>query len=328
MFGRGFSSGLGTYGNSSDRFVGEGYKQDVSVDKMIGLAATVPEMKAVELISGAHFIPGQERQILSKLQDAGLEVSMVLPDMWTKRIWGKGSFTSVDKQTRRSAVDTVKKSVDSARELSCDLIDVWFGQDGWDYCFSQNYRQAWEWLIEGMIEVSDYAGKDFRIGIEYKLKEPRNFMYVSSVSSTLLFIRELQRDNIGVILDIGHAFQACESPAHSVALLNRFGNKLFHTHFNDNYRLWDDDMIASSVHVIEYVELIYWLQKTGYDGWYSLDIFPYREDGVKAAAESIAWIKKLASLAAMLSASDMESIINRDSATDALAMIRKHLFRD
>jgi xylose isomerase len=80
--------------------------------------------------------------------------------------------------------------------------------------------------------------------------------------------------------------------------------------------------------VIEYVELIYWLQKTGYDGWYSLDIFPYREDGVKAAAESIAWIKKLASLAAMLSASDMESIINRDSATDALAMIRKHLFRD
>ena len=32
------------------------------------------------------------------------------------------------------------------------------------------------------------------------------------------------------------------------------GDKLFHVHMNDNYRLWDDDMMVRFVHFIEYLE--------------------------------------------------------------------------
>ena len=49
-------------------------------------------------------------------------------------------------------------------------------------------------------------------------------------------------------------------------------------HFNDNYRLWDDDMIVGSVHTIEYLELLYWLDRIGYDGYLSMDQYPYREE--------------------------------------------------
>jgi xylose isomerase len=65
-----------------------------------------------------------------------------------------------------------------------------------------------------------------------------------------------------------------------------------HMHFNDNYASWDDDMIAGSVHSIEYIEMLYWLDKCNYTGWLSMDQYPYREDAAGAIGESIQWLVK------------------------------------
>jgi xylose isomerase len=37
--------------------------------------------------------------------------------------------------------------------------------------------------------------------------------------------------------------------------------------------------------------MLYWLDKCGYDGWLSMDQYPYREDAVGAISESISWLK-------------------------------------
>ena len=63
-------------------------------------------------------------------------------------------------------------------------------------------------------------------------------------------------------------------------------------HFNDNYKAWDDDMIVGSIHSVEYIEMLYWLDECGYDGWLSMDQYPYRENAVGAISESINWLKK------------------------------------
>ncbi len=39
--------------------------------------------------------------------------------------------------------------------------------------------------------------------------------------------------------------------------------------------------------------MLYWLKRTGYSGWLTLDIFPYREDGIQSATESIQWIDSI-----------------------------------
>ena len=75
-------------------------------------------------------------------------------------------------------------------------------------------------------------------------------------------------------------------------LAKRAGDRLFHMHFNDNHGCWDDDMIVSSVHMTTYIEMMFWLRKTGYDGWLSMDQYPYREDAIGAISESLHWIKK------------------------------------
>ena len=52
------------------------------------------------------------------------------------------------------------------------------------------------------------------------------------------------------------------------------------------------DMIVGSVHSTVYVDLIYWLKKTGDAGWLSMDQYPYRENAVDAIAESIEWVRR------------------------------------
>jgi len=48
---------------------------------------------------------------------------------------------------------------------------------------------------------------------------------------------------MGVLIDIRHSYMAFENPAEGVYLLASSG-KLYHTHFNDNYRDWNHDMIV------------------------------------------------------------------------------------
>ncbi len=136
---------------------------------------------------------------------------------------------------------------------------------------------------------------------------------------------DTKKDNVGVTLDTGHAMVAGENMAEAaVRLLNR--GKLFHLHFNDNYRSWDDDMIVGSVHHVEYIELLYWLRKLDYQGWYSMDQYPYREDGKAALAESIETLKALEKVIDNFGDEKISQIVSKGDATEITAAVRGMLF--
>ena len=134
-----------------------------------------------------------------------------------------------------------------------------------------------------------------RIGLEFKPKEPRTHSYLARTADTLLCAKECG-DNVGVTIDTGHAFVAGENVGESAALLKLFGDRLYHMHFNDNHSSWDDDMIVGSIHMVEYFEMLYWLERTGFDGWFSMDQYPYREDGAGALRASVRFLHRLHSI--------------------------------
>jgi xylose isomerase len=82
-------------------------------------------------------------------------------------------------------------------------------------------------------------------------------------------------------------------------------------------------MTVGSVHTIEMLELLYWLDRIGYDGWYALDIFPYRENGLQAATESIRWIEGLRGLLDKMGRDQIAQVIEGGDAMEASAMIRE-----
>lgn len=322
-----YSTGLPTFGNQTDRFCQSGYKEESkTVEQMFADAARVKDLTGLELV-GTWNINEKNIDLVNKLRKKyNFEIVSVIVDIFTQARWGKGTFTSKDPKIRRQTIDEVKKYMDIAAELGCDLVDVWFGQDGYDYSFQSNYKRAWEYLIDGLKECVEYRN-DIRVGIEYKPKEPRTHCYVSTVCKTLSLISKIAKDNVGVIIDIGHALFANENMGESVALCKLFGDKLFHVHLNDNYRCWDDDMMVGSVHIPEYLELLYWLKKTEYKGWYSFDIYPYRENSVEAITECINWTKSLLKALKSIDEKEIEKIINEEDAVKSLALIRRMLFK-
>ena len=316
-----FGSCLPPFGNCADRFVLSGYSSvNRSVLEMIKLAGKVKDLSGIELVGTWHINNENIQQIKRIIQDTGLKVSMVVPDLWARAKWGKGGCTSKDEKIREEAIKNVKTSMDWAVELGCDMIDVWFGQDGYDYLFQANYIEAWDQLTETTRECADYR-PEVKICIEYKIKEPRTHIFVSTVGKALLLVKEVDRGNVGVLVDVGHALAAGENPAESIALVGR-ENKLFYVHFNDNYGVWDDDMMVGSVHTLQWIEFLYWLKKVGYNGWHTLDIFPYREDGVKAVEESINWIKALYELLDRIGYESVEKAIKEGNPIQASALLR------
>ena len=141
-------------------------------------------------------------------------------------------------------------------------------------------------------------------------------------AQALLLLQGL--DNVGVLLDVGHSLAAGENFAEAAAFLSSFG-RLDYLHLNDNYRSWDDDMMFGSVHLVESLELIYWLRRLNYKGWLTLDIFPYREDGVRAATQCREWIAALLRAVDRIGLEAFAEVIRRGDACEAMAFVRRAL---
>ncbi|MHB9024447.1 MAG: sugar phosphate isomerase/epimerase family protein [Armatimonadota bacterium] len=317
-----FGACLPTFGSCADRYCLSGYGGGgTTMEEMLDLATTVAGLDGLELVGNWHVNDGNIRQVAGMFRDRGLQISMLVPDLWTQAKWGRGSLAAPDAATRQAAVDEVKKVMDWAAELGCPYIDVWPGQDGFDYSFQADYPAAWGLLREGLAACAGHNSK-VRLLVEYKPREPRTHCFVDHASTVLLLLQDL--DDVGVLLDIGHALQGSENVAAAVALLHRYG-KLDYLHLNDNYRSWDDDMMVGSVHLVEYLELVYWLKRLNYTGWLTLDIFPYREDGVQAAIQCREWMEGLFQAVERIGMAAFDEVIRNADACQATALVRKAL---
>lgn len=285
-----FGACLPTFGSCADRYCLSGYGGGGStMEEMLDLSLKVEGLDGLELVGNWHVNDGNIRDVARMFEDRGLKICMLVPDLWTQAKWGKGSLAAPDTETRQAGLDEVRKVMDWAAELGCPFVDVWPGQDGFDYCFQADYVEAWKWLRDGLAACAEHNDK-VRVLVEYKLKEPRTHCFVSSAAKVLLLLQGL--DEVGVLLDVGHSLAGGENVAEAATLLGSFG-KLDYLHLNDNYRSWDDDMMVGAVHLVEYLELVYWLKRLDYQGWLTLDIFPYREDGVRAAIQCREWMEAL-----------------------------------
>ena len=157
-----FGACLPTFGSCADRFVLSGYGGGgETVEEMLVLATQVPTLEGVEFVGNWHINDDNIQRIKQLLSDMNLRACMLVPDLWTQAKWGKGSFAAPEEKTRKEAIAEVKKVMDWAVELNCKYIDLWFGQDGYDYCFQADFEAAWENIALGVAECADYRKEIF-----------------------------------------------------------------------------------------------------------------------------------------------------------------------
>ena len=93
------------------------------------------------------------------------------------------------------------------------------------------------------------------------------------VATTLLAIGDIGRKNLGVTLDFAHVLYADEMPAYAATLVGR-RSRLLGVHLNDGYGKRDDGLMVGAVHPVQTIELLYVLERIGYDGPLYFDTFP------------------------------------------------------
>jgi len=310
-----FGAGLWMFGQFVDRYATDAYGPPVGVLEAIDRAGQVGDLVALDI--NYPFDEGVSvDQVRTALERNKLRCYAITPASYTRK-FQKGALTNPDPQKRREAIDLYKEAIPVARDLGAKYVKFWPGQDGYDYPFQADYEALWRYSVEGVREVAQ-SDPGMQFAIECKTKEPRTHMFFSNVANTLLAIQAMGVDNVGIVFDSGHSFLAKETPAEAVQLAARHG-RLASVEVNDNWRDWDDDMAVGSVHLIETLEFLLALRKIGWDQVILLDQFPFREDPVAAARESIRTVRQLD---ALLDRLDLKALEAAQGRQDALAAQR------
>lgn len=220
-----------------------------------------------------------------------------------------GEFTNPDQKIREDAIKLCKEAVDACRTLGGDVVTIWQANDGYDYPFQIEYETAWNLMINSFREIADYA-KDIKISIEYKPFEPRNYAMLDSVGTTLLAIKEIGRENVGVTLDFCHMLMKHDNPAYSLMMVAKEG-KLFGLHLNDGYCAMDSGLIFGSVNLSQCLEFVYYLKKYKYDRVLFFDSFPVREDTNKEITANMNAYMRMDKLIDEIGMDKVEEVINK-----------------
>jgi xylose isomerase len=313
-----FGAGIWMFQQFIDRYATDAYGPPVGTLDAIERAATVGEIKVLDI---NYPFAGEDvtvEQVRETLQRTGLRAQAITPHLYMRE-FQMGSFTNPDPTVRRKAVDLGKQAIEVARALDAKYVKFWPGQDGFDYPFQADYKRLWDYSVEGIRAVAQTA-PDMQFAIEYKEKEPRSHMFFSSAARTLLAIEDMGVENVGIVLDLGHSFFAKETPADVLQLVSRRG-KLVSVELNDNWREWDDDMAVGSVHLIETLEFLYALRQINWQGPLLLDQFPFREDAIRAAQASIRTIHALDNLLDRLDLNALAIAQDRQDALEAQRIV-------
>jgi xylose isomerase len=73
------------------------------------------------------------------------------------------------------------------------------------------------------------------------------------------------------------------------------------------------------------LEFFYWLKRTGYDGWLSIDQYPYREDGLEAVREGVNAMEGFARLVDSIPGDEIEALLKSGKSPEITAYLRKLL---
>src|SRR5262249_61810307 len=109
-----------------------------------------------------------------------------------------GASPNPDPPVRRRALELCEEGVGVAKQLGAPTVNLWPGQDGWDFPLQCDYREHWRLSREGVQAVAA-MDDGIRVAIEYKAKEPRVHMSYANAARTLVGITQMGRDDVGIV---------------------------------------------------------------------------------------------------------------------------------
>jgi len=222
-------------------------------------------------------------EIEKVLDEYGLQIVQLCGHTWTEKRYKFGALGDADAAVRKAAIKRVKDALDMGARFDVPISVLWPATDGNDFPLQTDYPALYDRYVESLREILAHIhenGYTTKLCIEPKPFEPRSWIMMGTTAQALCIVNEIDDPNLGINLDVGHSLIARENIEDQLSLVCRYG-RLYHTHFNDNDTQCDADLPPGTVNFQRLVAVMYVLDGFGYDGWFGLDLFPYRDEPEK-----------------------------------------------
>jgi xylose isomerase len=317
-----FAANASFFGARRDRF--NQFQPDRSLDEKLALVAEVEGVTGVELKYPRDFATTGESATDADVARVGdlvaahdLVLSAVNVDTKAIAHFEYGALSARSAQARERAATRLCEGMDVAAEMGAEIVTTCPLAEGYDYAFQIDYTTAWDNFIDTVKAAVAHRG-DVTLVLEYQPHEPYSRILLSNVGKMLHVCAEVDAPNFGANLDVGHSFAAGESPAESAALLARKG-RLRYIHTNDNTGEGGDwDMISGAVHFWDWLDLLYTLDRVGYDGWFSGDIEPRGFGPASAYQTNFTMIRRMIALLERAGTDRIAALVAQEGHTPAL----------
>jgi len=206
-------------------------------------------------------------------ETTGVKVSGLLLSLLPE-LWPHGALTGQAVELAQEVGKVARVAV----SLGIEVVGLWPGAD-----LDESQTDA---LHEGLKLVSEAAfPHGIRIALEYKPDT-----VIPDATATLRAVEKF--DNIGVLVDSGHAYALGEDPTEVIARVAKAG-KLFHVHLGDaDTGGADDDLPVGRLHSPNgYLQE---LTRVGFAGVASFDLYGAVEGGISskdAVSESVTAVR-------------------------------------
>jgi sugar phosphate isomerase/epimerase len=201
-----------------------------------------------------------------------------------QRYWHP-SWIEPDPNYRAVRIDHTMRALTLARELGAKCITT---EPGGPLAPGQTWSGGLELFVEMLKPVVEHAEKE---GV-LLLIEPEPGLLVETADQFLELMRHIDSPAVGLNFDIGHSYCVGDDPATTIPRVAKY---VRHFHL--------EDIAATRVHhhlvpgegAIDFAAAFRAIRQIGYDGWVTIELYPYVDDPDAAARTALERVKKVLS---------------------------------
>lgn len=230
------------------------------------------------------YSPQKVKALKDQLAALGLKVSNL--NTFTLEGYPGGSmhhpsWIEKDANLRRVRIQHTKDCLKLAKELDCPNISIQPGGKVEHFTPAESIKL----FIQGLREVLPTA-QEHNVRI---LVEPEPHLLMENSGQFSEFIAKVDTSVIGLNCDVGHFYCAGEDPA---AVIRKLAKHIYHVHIEDIKNRVHKHLICGQGEM-DFKAIFGALREIKYQGFISVELYPYQDSPVEAGQESLAFLKEI-----------------------------------
>src|SRR5579885_2642284 len=236
----------------------------------------------------AGLLDVQKRAILAAMERTGLSFSNINAFMMNaindhRQPYWYPSFIEPDEPYRRVRIDHTRRALSLCAELGAPHITT---EPGGPLAPGRSRREAIDLFVEVLKPLAEHAHE---LGVRL-LIEPEPGLLLETTDQYLEVAERLGAPSVGLNFDVGDAFCVGEDLPAAIA---RMAPHTRHYHVEDISAARVHHHLVPGTGAIDFAEVFRAIARTGYDGWVTVELYPFVDDPDQAARSAFAVLRPL-----------------------------------